>query len=305
MFLWIGLVVKLLNGYVLYYVNKFLKYFLKDKYRKPLANFYFFINDCIRKFINNLFKIIPKKYILIGGGNLVKPLFINYDHRFFGPDSFIDEDFVISFKNNKFKGAFLQCIILHLSDKSVERLFSEIFRVLKRGSFIRLWTMDIEKIAEKYIENDTNFLLYETGAFLKTPTWKNNNMKVNNHNLFTYSLCNIALNKPKNNIRNPVHNVPNVFIGPPKSNPKKVKNLVIDKKFKELSAYLNSLIPNGVTTDGHKNSFTFEEIKKLLELSGFNDVKKSNYLNSEFKPFRKKYLDKQRGSYMYIEAIKL
>jgi len=289
----------------LYYVNKFFKFFLKDKYRIPLANFYFFINDCVRKILNTLFKIVPKKYILIGGGNLVKPQTINYDHRFFGPDSFIDENFETRFKSNSFKGAFLHCIILHLSDKSVERLFSEIFRVLKRGSFIRLWTMDIEKIAEKYIENDTSFLLYETGAFLKTPSWKNNNIKVDNHNLFTYNLCSYTLNEPKNKVRNKIRDVPNIFIGPPKSNPKIVKNLVKEKKFKELSVYLNSLIPSGVSTDGHKNSFTFEEIKTLLELAGFNDVKNSNYLDSRFKPFRKKYLDKKSDSYLYVEARKL
>lgn len=259
----------------------------------------------MRKIINNLLKIIPKKYIIFGGGGLVKPFFINYDHRFFGPDSFIDEEFVINFKNDKFKGAFLQCLILHLSDKSVERLFLEIFRVLKKGSFIRLWTLDIEKIAEKYIENDTNFLLYETGAILKTPTWKNNDIKVNNHNLLTYSFCNITLNKLKNDKRNPIQNNPDIYIGPPKSNSKKVRNFILDKKYKELSAYLNDLTPKGSNIDGHKNSFTFEEIKKLLELSGFKEIKKSSYLNSKFKPFRKKYLDKYRGSYMYIEAIKL
>jgi|TARA_B110000495_G_C23000720_1_gene590545 predicted SAM-dependent methyltransferase len=109
--------------------------------------------------------ILPNtKYLQLGCGESdVKNDFINCDFYtldFFNPFKkkkihFLDLRYPLPFKDNSFEGCFSEHTLEHLYPSEANRLFKEVYRILKPGAILRVITPDLKKYIKYYV--DKNF----------------------------------------------------------------------------------------------------------------------------------------------------
>jgi len=113
-----------------------------------------------RKFINNSPKLnIKSNYLNLGCGNNLVKGYINadffYRFKFWKKDILkkewqLDLRYPLACRDEVFDGIFTEHTFEHLYPSQVKLLLFELYRVLKKGSYIRMTVPDIEKYALFY-----------------------------------------------------------------------------------------------------------------------------------------------------------
>jgi len=134
---------------------------------KKLVSCLYKINGLIKYYLvkANLYIIKEKKINLCSGPILLKD-YCNID-IYWGADLIIDlEKKLLPFNNNSIDTVVCISAINYFTKDRGEKIINEVFRVLQPGGVARFSTQDLELIASKYVNKDTDFF------FQKLPNGK-------------------------------------------------------------------------------------------------------------------------------------
>jgi len=193
-----------------------------------------------------------------------------------------DADYVLNFHepklpldNSSCSAIYSSAMIEHISDESVSKLFSEIYRVLNMGGSFRVVCPDLDKAIRAYKEDDLYY-------FLSNSMWLFNSIKQG------------ALPKESLSLHNNVIRVLASYIetgGGPIADKK-----VFEEKFAELDKYefakwcVSLLNKDKITKDtnlGHINAFDFSKLERMLYAAGFSKVTLKTATEYDSSDFRK------------------
>jgi predicted SAM-dependent methyltransferase len=101
-------------------------------------------------------------YVNVGCGTKYVHDMVNLDGNLFRKkDIWLDVTLGLPFANNSLRGVYASHVIEHFDDKSVRRLFGEVYRVLKPGGAVRLIVPSLEYAIDAYV----------SGGIDKMPDW--------------------------------------------------------------------------------------------------------------------------------------
>jgi SAM-dependent methyltransferase len=162
-------------------------------------------------------------------------------------------------QDKSFELAYCSHAIEHLSDEAVKNLFSNVFRILKKGSTFRIVVPNIDLALYHYENKNLEWFQICYGKFAHLP-------KDINFALEHYLLTFFATKKREE-----------VNLREVRENFRKLSKQKFIEKYGSDYTYSN---PNY-----HINWWNFEKLKKFLEKERFMDVKKSCFRQSEIPEF--------------------
>lgn len=153
---------------------------MKEEYQITFFNLLVFELKSLlgRTFLNKKPKLNKEKnYLNLGCGNKTSPQFINAD--FFNNFKFWRKNIIalewqldlrhpLNCANKVFDGIYSEHVLEHLYPSEVERLLSELFRVMKDGAVLRIVVPDIEKYVKFYIQDFNSIDSFEFNKRYKT-----------------------------------------------------------------------------------------------------------------------------------------
>jgi hypothetical protein len=212
-------------------------------------------------------------FINIGGGRFFKENWRVLDYNKKSKiDLFIDYKVDLmkiikwGIKDNSFKLAYCSHVIEHLSDDAVKNLFSNTFRILKKGSIFRIVVPDIDLALYHYKMKNLDWFL----TFYNTPSYRPKNMVF----ALEYYLITFFATMKRERIN--LREVRSYF-----------KNTTKKEFLKKYKADYSYDHPNY-----HINWFNFKKLKSFLKMAGFIKIKKSEFKKSKEIEFCHKEFDK-------------
>ncbi len=241
-------------------------------------------------------KTLKPLYLNIGCGKFFHPLWhgLDYDNDYYKPDSLdfnidLNEIRELPIESNSLEIIYCSHVIEHLTDATLEVLFSEIYRILKKGGLCRVICPNADLYYRAYQLNDSSFWKYPNAYGIK------------------YSSIHMAFVDFFASVLTPEH---------PFTKCEKATQKQITDKFSTLSQnaffdYFKQMIPDNAEYSGkfpadHINWFTSKKLIELISRFGFTSVYQSGFLQSASGKMRNFLLfDNTVPEYsLYLESVK-
>lgn len=215
-----------------------------------------------------------------------------------------DAHHIVDFRKDKLPFSDNSCALIysshlieHLTDEILIKLFSEIYRVLKKGGIFRVACPDMDLVIDAVINDNLDF-------FFQNPRTRMFLIKgVNSGTLSKESLL------IHNNLIRVFASYADTGEGP------LVDRAIVEENIKKLNKYdfakwcVSLLDKHRMRDDqpwGHVNAFDYDKLRNMLEPIGFRSIKKSSFRRSGVKEINMKELDLERHKWfsLYVEAKK-
>ena len=264
------------------------------------------INRILNKFINlfyvpklflikSLNKIFhPKKINLGGGSNFNQFGWLNFDiNSSLYPTKF-DKNTIFPNISNSIDMIYSSHAFEHFDDQTINKLLTEIKRVLVKNGKLLIIIPDYDFLLEKWIKRDSAFFYkdFELGFNKHLHFWKNKNIDDNLDNRAAFMFCSYW-NKEFEDKKyrafqsknlNPYSK--NIFWGPPNFDQKQLLNILKNNSPKEVTNFLRKSVieKNTDYIFCHQNAWSKKELVKTVESYGFEAVNtnKEKIVNLDF-----------------------
>lgn len=189
-------------------------------------------------------------------------------------------------KNNSIKYVFASHLIEHLTDQNDQKLFSEVYRIIRKDGCFRIACPDADKAFHAYKSGNKNFFFLNNEVYLVGDSIERRLV-----NFFASFKC-----KNYDNVLD--------YSGGPVVNNKEVRDKFDTLSASEFINWCKSLIPQEAYYRAHINGFNYNKLYKMLLDAGFSKVYLSSYRESSIPEMRKEHFDNRPNHSLYVEAIK-
>jgi len=204
-------------------------------------------------------------------------------------------------ENNSCEVIFCGHLIEHLNDKTNQKLFQEVHRVLKRNGIFRIITPDFDLYKKYYFQNDIElFNQFTIKGKKQVPETKGYNIAERFINQF------MSWAKPngKGKLRKNFYKISKEdFDLLLQSN---FNNLKTQKDVEGYIQYIKQFLPKNHDniTFLHINAFNYKRIKSFLKEAGFENIWKSKFKESKYNQLNTLNWDKFEDRSVFVECKK-
>lgn len=196
-------------------------------------------------------------------------------------DCYRSADFEIDLRNfdkfdiedNCIEKAFSSHCFEHITDKDIQKVFSELYRTMKKGAILRFSCPDAEKAINAYKNNDTQWFSWVKKAPI--------------HEM----LLNVFVSYEK-------------FAGGPKASKEEVDEKLSTLNIGDFINWCVSLKDETRSYIAHTNGIYFDKMRDMLEKSGFINITRSEFMQSKDEELRDNHFDKYPEISLYVECEK-
>ena len=210
--------------------------------------------------------------INIGGGSFSKSDWINFDIR----DNDIKENQMLwdftkqrSFplKDSSVQYCYTGHCIEHLDDDTIDFLFKDVYRVLKKGGVFLIKIPDFERLKEAYLNKEYDFFTNEWGLENFDEAFCRNDIPVNIETYLALIFAGYTKFTQDSIYSSKKDSCSALF--PPNVSSAEIKEKIESLSIKDFSKFLVQRLPENAHNKTHINAFTADELISRLEREGF------------------------------------
>ncbi|MDY0321744.1 MAG: methyltransferase domain-containing protein [Arcobacteraceae bacterium] len=273
---------------------------LEKVYIKLNSRFKYYVDTVKAYIINFINKLLGYKYLNIGSGfgaNQIGWWTGDYQEGFI-----IDANTKLPFKDDSITFVYSSMFFEHITDEVAYNLLNEIYRVMKKGSVLRIVVPNFSLYIDKYKNSDFDFFYNPNNDNYET--WQRFNVPINMESLlisyisqldnmdieivYYPHLENINSVPPKVYYRNRLM-LQNYYCGPaPEIDLNDVKSKVLEQPKEEFINWvfnktLSSQYRRREFVTWHKNQWDYDKFVSITKQIGFSNVEVSDFGDSHIK----------------------
>lgn len=210
----------------------------------------------------------------------------------------LNVDSVFPFEDDAIQFVYSSHFFEHVDDATSLNLFTESYRVLRRGGVFRFVVPNFEIFFKKYREKDFKWFQAITK---KKPSWDKYGVKPNITNLFLHWIASCDYNGPKGFYRGPALELV--------QKPEDVHKMTLENTMPLFCEWAQKHVSeNPEVVNQHINWWNFEKFSSLMTKAGFTSIYLSDFNHSKSKTLCSSMFDAWKPHRkifsLYCEAIK-
>lgn len=237
---------------------------------------------------------IGKKRLILGDRNSAFFAWRWQTVDLFDADYIIDlRRAVLPFKDGSVKLIYTSHTIEHIQQAALDKLLSEIYRILYPGGILRIVTPDMDKAINAYKHKDWNFFeLYRKSLSVRVDKGLLSPESLEMHNLFVQYFA--SYSGRVDTAGGPI-----------------LEKETVDRYLRRMDKYefarwcVSQLEPGRVCA--HVNAFDYSKLENMLTKAGFEKVTRSDFRQSQVAKLRRPEfdLDYRKSFSLYVEATRV